>query len=84
MKYGVDIAIWAHEHTYERAWPVYDYKVYNGSTEHPYVNPRYLYIAHHGHKITQRAIEKVLYNTIGDRIRNDDIQKRTTATIVLW
>ncbi|XP_026332479.1 acid phosphatase type 7-like [Hyposmocoma kahamanoa] len=40
MKYGVDIVIWAHEHMYERAWPLYDYKVYNGSTEYPYVNPR--------------------------------------------
>lgn len=45
MKYGVDIAIWAHEHTYERGLPVYDYKMYNGSTEHPYVNPRYLIIS---------------------------------------
>lgn len=29
-KYGVDIEIWAHEHIYERFWPVYDRKVYNG------------------------------------------------------
>ncbi|XP_026332563.1 acid phosphatase type 7-like isoform X2 [Hyposmocoma kahamanoa] len=40
MKYGVDIAIWAHEHMYERTWPLYDFKVYNGSTEQPYLNPR--------------------------------------------
>lgn len=37
--YGVDIEIWAHEHIYQRLWPIYDYKVYNGSYEQPYVNP---------------------------------------------
>lgn len=39
-KYGVDVELWAHEHSYERLWPIYDYKVYNGSNEHPYVNPK--------------------------------------------
>lgn len=38
-QYGVDLVIWAHEHSYERTWPLYDNKVYNGSLEHPYVNP---------------------------------------------
>ncbi|XP_063167808.1 acid phosphatase type 7 [Candoia aspera] len=38
-KYGVDLELWAHEHSYERLWPVYDYKVYNGSTTAPYTNP---------------------------------------------
>lgn len=37
--YAVDLEIWAHEHSYERLWPVYDYKVYNGSYEKPYENP---------------------------------------------
>ncbi|CAD5230997.1 unnamed protein product [Bursaphelenchus okinawaensis] len=37
-KYGVDFEVWAHEHTYERLWPVYDRRVYNGTTE-PYVDP---------------------------------------------
>ncbi|KAJ2937494.1 hypothetical protein O0L34_g17538 [Tuta absoluta] len=37
--YGVDIVIWAHEHSYERTWPMYDRKVYNGSYDQPYVNP---------------------------------------------
>ncbi|XP_045500015.1 acid phosphatase type 7 isoform X1 [Colias croceus] len=36
--YGVDVVVWAHEHSYERTWPLYDQKVYNGTT-HPYVNP---------------------------------------------
>ncbi|XP_075923833.1 acid phosphatase type 7 isoform X3 [Petromyzon marinus] len=38
--YGVDIEFWAHEHSYERLWPIYDYKVLNGSREFPYVNPK--------------------------------------------
>lgn len=37
--YGVDVEIWAHEHIYQRLWPIYNYKVYNGSYENPYVNP---------------------------------------------
>lgn len=37
--YGVDLEIWAHEHSYERLWPIYDYQVYNGSYAEPYVNP---------------------------------------------
>ncbi|KAH9387759.1 Acid phosphatase type 7 [Tyrophagus putrescentiae] len=39
-KYGVDIVFGAHEHTYERLFPVYDKKVYNGSVEEPYKNPK--------------------------------------------
>ncbi|XP_044523339.1 acid phosphatase type 7 [Gracilinanus agilis] len=39
-KYGVDLQLWAHEHSYERLWPIYDYQVYNGSRESPYTNPR--------------------------------------------
>ncbi|XP_064089854.1 acid phosphatase type 7-like [Macrobrachium nipponense] len=39
-KYGVDIAVWAHEHSYERLWPVYNYTVYNGSMEEPYTNSK--------------------------------------------
>ncbi|KAI6190488.1 Purple acid phosphatase [Aphelenchoides bicaudatus] len=30
---GVDVEIWAHEHTYERLWPVYDRVVYNGTKD---------------------------------------------------
>lgn len=37
--YGVDLVIWAHEHSYERTWPLFDKRVYNGSYEQPYVNP---------------------------------------------
>ncbi|XP_068577681.1 acid phosphatase type 7 [Cebidichthys violaceus] len=39
-RYGVDVELWAHEHTYERLWPVYGDKVFNGSKERPYVNPK--------------------------------------------
>ena len=38
--YGVDLAIWAHEHSYERLWPIYDYEVINGTNDSPYENPR--------------------------------------------
>ncbi|KAJ8868601.1 hypothetical protein PR048_030139 [Dryococelus australis] len=38
-KHGVDMMIWAHEHSYERLWPLYNYVVLNGSYEQPYVNP---------------------------------------------
>ncbi|XP_020901933.1 acid phosphatase type 7 [Exaiptasia diaphana] len=37
---GVDLEIWAHEHSYERLFPVYNHTVYNGSIKHPYTNPR--------------------------------------------
>lgn len=39
-KYGVDLEFWAHEHSYERLWPIYNYQVFNGSLESPYTNPR--------------------------------------------
>ncbi|XP_015606629.1 acid phosphatase type 7 isoform X2 [Cephus cinctus] len=40
FKYKVDIQLWAHEHSYERMWPMYNFKVYNGSYEEPYKNYR--------------------------------------------
>ncbi|VDM98482.1 unnamed protein product [Thelazia callipaeda] len=36
--FGVDLEIWAHEHSYERMWPLYNRTVYNG-TKDPYVDP---------------------------------------------
>ena len=39
MRYSVDLAIWAHEHDWERLWPIYDWKVLNGSGD-PYVDPK--------------------------------------------
>lgn len=39
-RHGVDIEFWAHEHSYERLWPLYDRKVFNGSYEKPYTNPK--------------------------------------------
>eukprot|EP01089_Gocevia_fonbrunei_P017908 TRINITY_DN595_c0_g1_i1.p1 TRINITY_DN595_c0_g1~~TRINITY_DN595_c0_g1_i1.p1 ORF type:complete len:441 (+),score=95.33 TRINITY_DN595_c0_g1_i1:79-1401(+) len=38
QKYGVDMYISGHEHSYERMFPVYQGKVYNG-TAGPYINP---------------------------------------------
>ena len=42
MENKVDIAIWAHEHNYERFWPMYNYTVMNGTTNknQPYNNAR--------------------------------------------
>ncbi|KAK0082357.1 hypothetical protein PV325_010639 [Microctonus aethiopoides] len=37
-QYKVDIELWAHEHSYERMWPMYNFQVYNGSYEQPYKN----------------------------------------------
>jgi len=37
---GVDIELWAHEHEYQRMWPVYNRTVYNGSVSEPYVDPK--------------------------------------------
>lgn len=39
-KYGVDLQFYAHEHSYERLWPIYKSKVCNGSSKEPYTNPR--------------------------------------------
>lgn len=39
-KYGVDIQLYGHEHNYQRLFPVYDNRVFNGSRAEPYHNPR--------------------------------------------
>ncbi|XP_076441925.1 acid phosphatase type 7-like [Babylonia areolata] len=39
-KYGVDVEFYAHEHSYERLWPIYKWKVCNGSYQEPYTNPQ--------------------------------------------
>ena len=38
--YQVDVAIWAHKHSFERTWPVYNYTFWNNHTRNPYVNPK--------------------------------------------
>ncbi|XP_014597779.1 PREDICTED: iron/zinc purple acid phosphatase-like protein [Polistes canadensis] len=38
VKHKVDLMLWAHEHSFERMWPIYNFKVYNGSYEEPYKN----------------------------------------------
>ncbi|XP_041359951.1 acid phosphatase type 7-like isoform X1 [Gigantopelta aegis] len=39
-KHGVDLEFYAHEHSYERMWPIYKHKICNGSYDKPYMNPR--------------------------------------------
>ena len=39
MKYNVDLVFWAHEHDFERFWPIYDFNIMNGSLAEPYTNP---------------------------------------------
>ncbi|XP_020912611.1 acid phosphatase type 7 [Exaiptasia diaphana] len=38
-QHGVDIELWAHEHSYERLFPVYKRQVCNSTREAPYTNP---------------------------------------------
>ena len=40
VKYKVDVAVWAHEHYYERFWPLNDYRVMNGSLSEPYTDAK--------------------------------------------
>ena len=40
MENGVDLAVWAHQHSYERMWPIYNYTILNGSDAEPYRNPK--------------------------------------------
>jgi hypothetical protein len=37
-QYGVDLEFWAHEHSYERLWPVYNLTIHNG-TKGAYIDP---------------------------------------------
>ncbi|XP_011301177.1 iron/zinc purple acid phosphatase-like protein [Fopius arisanus] len=39
-EHRVDLELWAHEHSYERLFPMYNFKVMNGSYEKPYKNYR--------------------------------------------
>jgi len=37
-EHGVDVAVWAHEHSFERFYPMFNYTYYNEGD--PYVNPK--------------------------------------------
>ncbi|KAH9418918.1 Acid phosphatase type 7 [Dermatophagoides pteronyssinus] len=39
-KYGVDLSFWAHDHIYTRFLPVYNEKIFNGTRQDPYFNPK--------------------------------------------
>jgi hypothetical protein len=38
--YLFQVEFYGHEHSYERLWPIYDFKVLNGSLKEPYTNPK--------------------------------------------
>jgi hypothetical protein len=38
--YGVDVSFWGHEHLYDRIYPIYNWKYYNGSAQDVYTNPK--------------------------------------------
>ena len=38
-EHSVDLALWAHEHSYERLWPTYNNTVYNGTSHAGEQNP---------------------------------------------
>ena len=40
QNYSVDLVLWAHEHDFERFWPVYNFQIKNGSLNEPYTNPK--------------------------------------------
>ena len=56
-KHGVDLQLFGHEHNYQRLFPVYKDKVYNGSTEQPYHNPKAPV-----HLITGSAVNHLLHD----------------------
>jgi len=39
-KYGVDLEFYGHEHNYQRLYPVYNNKIFNGTKSDPYLNPK--------------------------------------------
>uniref|UniRef100_A0A8D9EJ63 Purple acid phosphatase n=1 Tax=Cacopsylla melanoneura TaxID=428564 RepID=A0A8D9EJ63_9HEMI len=71
-KYGVDVAIWAHEHSYERLWPVYNFTVHNGSTEHPYVNPKAPVHIVTGSAGCRERVDNFIDNNAWSAFRNSD------------
>ena len=40
MRYNVDMLFFGHTHNYERFLPFYDYELYPGTPEDPYMNPK--------------------------------------------
>ncbi|XP_072168114.1 acid phosphatase type 7-like [Diadema setosum] len=69
---GVDVEFWAHEHSYERMWPLYNRTVCNGSVSEPYTNPKAPV-----HIVTGSAGCREKHDTFGhtepwDAFRSDD------------
>jgi len=58
--YGVDISFWAHEHSYERTFPVYNMTIMNG-TGSPYEDPG--------------ATVHIINGAAGNREKNDPFEK---------
>ncbi|OQV20064.1 Acid phosphatase type 7 [Hypsibius exemplaris] len=88
-RHGVDLCVWAHEHSYERMWPVYNRQVFNGSNpSNPYDNPGAPVHVVSGSAGCKEKTDNFLAPTEWDAFRNSDygymrmhVRNRTHITV---
>ncbi|KOB79411.1 Purple acid phosphatase, partial [Operophtera brumata] len=85
FKFGVDFVIWAHEHSYERTWPLYDNKVYNGSYEQPYSPNPQTPAAWSAFRSTAYGYTRfTAYNHTHVYIQQEDVELNCTVIDSFW